>query len=101
MNTEDNTSFGLPTEASVFEEIAKGEQKITVTTVSRRYGKVITLVSGFDKNFDIKGTAKRLKEVLACGGTVKDGIVELQGNHLKQVKPVLVKLGFPEDSISD
>ena len=101
MNIDDNTMFGLPTEASVFKEIAKGEQKIKVTSVSRRYGKIITLVSGFDKYFDIKGTAKHLKEVLACGGTVKDGVIELQGNHVKQVKPVLVKLGFPEDSISD
>ena len=100
MNEED-TSFNLPTEESVFEEIAKGEQKITVSTVSRRYGKITTLVSGFDKNFDIKGTAKHLKEKLACGGTVKDGVIELQGNHLKQVKAILVKLGFPEDSISD
>ena len=101
MNIDDNSAFGLPTEASVFEEIAKGEQKIRVTTVSRRYGKITTLVSGFDKNFDIKGTAKHLKEVLACGGTVKDGVIELQGNHLKQVRSVLIKLGFPEDSISD
>ena len=101
MNIDDNTSFGLPTEASVFEEIAKGEQKIKVTTVSRRYGKIITLVRGFDKNFDIKGTAKHLKEVLACGGTVKDGVIELQGNHIRQVKPALIKMGFPEESISD
>ncbi len=93
--------FGLPNEAGVFDEIAKTDQKITVSTVSRRYGKIITLVSGFDKNFDIKATAKRLKEELACGGTVKDGVVELQGNHKKQVNAVLVRLGFPEDSISD
>ena len=93
--------FGLPTDTGVFDEIAKSTQKITVSTVARRYGKIITLVSGFDKSFDIKGTAKHLKEHLACGGTVKDGIIELQGNHLKQVKPVLVKLGFPEESISD
>jgi translation initiation factor 1 len=93
--------FGLPNEAGVFEEIAKGEQKITVSTVSRRYGKIITLVSGFDSSFDVKGTAKTLKEKLACGGTVKDGVIELQGNHKKQVKPWLVKLGFPEDAISD
>ena len=86
---------------TVFEEIAKGEQKIKVSTVARRYGKITTLFSGFDKNFDIKGTAKRLKEELACGGTVKDGVIELQGNHRKQVKAVLVKLGFSEDSISD
>lgn len=99
--TIDDTTFGLPTEASVFKEIAKGEQKIKVTTASRRYGKITTLVSGFDKNFDIKGTAKHLKETLACGGTVKGGVIELQGNHLKQVKPLLVKMGFSEDSISD
>lgn len=101
MDIEDNTLFGLPTEASVFEEIAKSEQKIKITSVARRYGKIITLVSGFDKNFDIKGTAKHLKEALACGGTVKDGVIELQGNHVKQVKPILVKLGFPEESIKD
>jgi translation initiation factor 1 len=93
--------LGLPTEAGVFEEIAKSEQQIKVMTVSRRYGKITTLVSGFDKNFDIKGTAKHLKEQLACGGTVKDGTIELQGNHKKQVKAILVKLGFPEESISD
>ena len=97
----DDISFGLPTDASVFKEIAKGEQRITVSTVARRYGKITTLVSGFDKSFDVKGTAKHLKEKLACGGTVKDGVIELQGNHSKQVKPLLVKLGFPEDSITD
>lgn len=93
--------FGLPNESGVFEEIAKGEQKITVSTVARRYGKLTTLVSGFDKNIDIKSTAKQLKETLACGGTVKDGVIELQGNHKKQVRPILVKLGFSDDSISD
>ncbi len=93
--------FGFPEESELFDEIAKGEQKITVSTVARRYGKITTLVSGFDKNFDIKGTAKHLKEKLACGGTIKDGVIELQGNHKKQIRPVLIKLGFPEESISD
>lgn len=94
-------NFGLPTESDVFEEIAKSEQHIKVTTDRRRYGKIITLVSGLDKHIDMKGIAKTLKEKLACGGTIKDGVIELQGNHLKQVKSILVKLGFPEDSISD
>ena len=92
--------FVLPNQAGVFEEIARSEQKITVSTVARRYGKLTTLVSGFDRNVDLKDIAKSLKEKLACGGTVKDGVIELQGNHLKQVKPVLVKLGFPETSVS-
>ncbi len=92
---------GLPVEAIAWEDLAKSEQKITVRTETRRYGKSITIVSGFDKSIDIKGTAKSLKAALACGGTVKDGEIELQGNHKKQVKPVLVKLGFSEDAIDD
>ncbi|HIG51940.1 TPA: stress response translation initiation inhibitor YciH [Candidatus Pacearchaeota archaeon] len=92
---------GLPVEAIAWEDLAKSEQKIKVSTVKRRYGKVITLVSGFDKGVDIKSTAKSLKAVLACGGTVKDGVIELQGNHKKQVRPVLIKIGFKDDSIKD
>jgi len=94
-------NFGLPTESDVFEEIAKSEQHIKVSTDRRRYGKFITLVSGFSKHVDLKAIAKSLKEKLACGGTVKDSTIELQGNHRKQVKQILVKLGFQEDTISD
>ena len=54
--------FGLPTEGSVFEEIAKGDQKIKVTTDIRRYGKIITVVSGFDKNVDIKNLSQKIVE---------------------------------------
>ena len=93
--------FGLPTDENVFEEIAKGEQHITVTIVTRRYGKKTTVVSGFDKSVDLKSTAKKLKAKLACGGTVKGNTIELQGNHKKQVKPVLMELGFSEESITN
>lgn len=93
--------LGLPTEVGVFKEIAKNDQKITVSIVKRRYGKITTLVSGFDKSFDIKETSKKLKSKLACGGTVKDGVIELQGNHKSQVKNLLIDMGFPEDSISE
>ena len=44
---------------------------------------------------------KSLKEKLACGGTVKEGVIELQGDHKRQVKPILVKLGFSENSITN
>ena len=99
MDIEPN--FGLPTEESVFTEIAKSEQQIRVSTATRRYGKITTIVSGFDKAVDVKSLSKKLKAALACGGTVKDGVIELQGNHKKAVKPILIKLGFPEESISD
>ncbi len=94
-------NFGIPTEIDVLEELSKREQHIIVTTDKRRYGKITTLVGGFSKQVDLKAVTKTLKEKLACGGTIKDGVIELQGNHKKRVKPVLVKLGFPEESISD
>lgn len=97
----DSNEFGLPTQTDVFEEIAKSEQQITVTTQTRRYGKKITLVEGFDKSMDVKNIAKSLKEGLACGGTVRNSIIELQGDHKKKVKAILVKLGFAENTISD
>lgn len=92
---------GLPVSTIAWEDLAKSEQKIKVTTEKRRYGKVTTLVSGFDKNIDLKSVAKSLKEGLACGGTIRDRTVELQGDHKKQVRQILVKQGFSDDSIED
>jgi translation initiation factor 1 len=92
---------GLPVEAMAWEDLTKKGQRVKVTTVKRRYGKITTVVSGFEKDVNAKDVAKSLKGELACGGTVKDGNIELQGDHRKKVKPLLIKLGFEEDSIED
>ncbi|MBM3228655.1 stress response translation initiation inhibitor YciH [Candidatus Pacearchaeota archaeon] len=91
----------LPKEACVCEQIVKSSQKIRVTKDKKRYGKIVTLVSGFGNGIDIKKTAKDLKNRLACGGTYKNDAIELQGDHTKKVKEVLIKLGFEGDSIED
>ena len=91
---------GLPVPACMCGEIGKSEQKIKVETVKRTYGKVITLVSGF-RDIDTKKILKELKMGLACGGTMKNNIIELQGDHKFGEKPILIKLGFAEDSIDD
>jgi len=92
---------GLPKQACICEEIAKSEQRITIKTEKRRFGKLTTVVSGFDKDVDIKDLAKKLKTELACGGTVKQGTIELQGDHRKKIKQTLAKLGFKEEQISE
>lgn len=92
---------GLPLQACVCKEIAKAEQRIKIKTEERKYRKVITLVTGLSNDVDMKELAKTLKSELACGGTIKNNIIELQGNHRKRIKPILVKLGFPEDTIED
>ena len=90
---------GLPDQACVCEQIVKSSQRIQVTTDKKRYGKIVTVVSGFDKGVDVKKIAKALKNELACGGTFKDDIIELQGEHLKKIKKILGELGFDEESI--
>lgn len=92
---------GLPKEACICEEIVKEEQKIQISTEKKRFGKIATIISGFNKDIDLKDIAKKLKSELACGGTVKDNKVELQGDHRKKVKQALVKFGFPENSITE
>jgi translation initiation factor 1 len=90
---------GLPQPACVCEQIIKSSQRIKVTTDKKRYGKIVTVISGFDSGINVKKTAKEMKNSLACGGTGKNGIIELQGEHTKKVKEILVKLGFDEESI--
>ncbi len=91
----------LPKPACVCEQIVKSSQKIKVTKDKKRYGKIVTIVTGFGNGIDIKKTAKDLKNRLACGGTYKNDSVELQGDHTKKVKEILIKLGFDADSIED
>ena len=89
---------GLPLQACVCEEIAKTEQRIQVTTEKKKFGKIVTIVSGF-RDVDLKAIAKDLKHRLARGGTGRDHSIELQGDHTGNAKEVLAKLGFSEDAI--
>lgn len=91
---------GLPSAACVCEEIAKTQQKIEISSEKRRFGKISTLVLGFNKDVDIKSIAKTLKAKLACGGTVKNGVIELQGDHKNNIPKILEKLGFSKEQLN-
>jgi translation initiation factor 1 len=90
---------GLPKELCICETLAKEKEVIKVYNVKRRYGKMTTIIQGLSKDVDAKKVLKELKTKLACGGTMKDSMIELQGDHKSKVKPILVRLGFPEDQI--
>ena len=86
---------GLPGELCMCEEIAREQQQITLSSDSRRYGKIVTVVSGVNSSdIDISELARTLKTECASGGTIKDGKIELQGDHKKKVKAKLEKMGF-------
>jgi translation initiation factor 1 len=77
------------------EEIAREQQTVKISTDSRRYGKVVTVVEGFDpSDIDIDDLARKLKTKCAAGGTAKDGKIELQGDHKKKVQKALDEMGF-------
>ena len=91
---------GLPKELGLFDNVAKENQKVTVTIEKKRFGKEYTIIQGIDtKAIDLKDLAKTLKHKLACGGTAKDGQIELQGNHLDEVPAILIKNGFAPETI--
>lgn len=91
---------GLPKDLCVCQALAREEQKITISTEKRRFGKLATTVIGLDgKTINLKDVMKKLKSKLACGGTMKNGIIELQGNHIEKVREEMIKLGFKPESI--
>ena len=94
------TRCGLPKELCVCETIAKESQLIRVYTIKKKFGKLSTIVEGIDpKEIDVKELAKTLKNKLACGGTVKDGKIELQGSHKMRVRDELLNSGFSQETI--
>ena len=86
---------GLPKEICVCEEIAREQQNITIAVDQRRYGKMMTIVDGLNPHdLDLNTLISSLKSTCACGGTIKEGKIELQGDHRTKVKEALEKLGF-------
>ena len=94
------TVCGLVKELCVCETIAKESQKILVYIERKKFNKNYTIVEGIDKKeIDLKDLAKKLKSELACGGTIKNGKIELQGEHKQKVKKILFKYGFAPSSV--
>ena len=86
---------GLPKELSVWENITKQDQEITVLLEKRKFGKTYTMVKGLNqKEIDLKELTKKLKNKFACGGSMKNDIIELQGDNKSKVKSFLVTEGF-------
>jgi len=91
---------GLPKELCVCESIAKERQKIVVKIVNKKFGKKYTSIEGVDKKeIDLKDLTRQLKNKFACGGSCKEGIIELQGDHKQKVKEFLIQLGFAPESV--
>jgi translation initiation factor 1 len=64
-------------------------------TSKGRGGKVVTLVKNLHLSpDDYKTLTKHLKQTCGSGGTIKDGVIEIQGDHRETVAVALQQLGY-------
>ncbi|SMF30216.1 translation initiation factor Sui1 [Desulfovibrio gilichinskyi] len=60
-----------------------------------RKGKGVSLISGLPlEGEELKKLAKILKAKCGTGGTIKDGVIEIQGDHRQNLKIELEKIGY-------
>lgn len=63
--------------------------------VSGRRGKAVTTVSGVPvDDAGLKELAGKLKKRCGVGGGIKDGVIEIQGDHRKVVLEILTAEGY-------
>jgi translation initiation factor 1 len=68
-------------------------QVLRLSVEKRRKGKWVTVVRGLVGE-DLSGLLSRLKTACGAGGTVKDGVLEIQGEQNERVAEVLTELGY-------
>ena len=75
---------------------APDKQRLTVTIDrSGRAGKQVTLVKGFKgRADDLSALGKTLKIKCGVGGTVKDGVITIQGDFRDKVTAMLKDMGY-------
>jgi translation initiation factor 1 len=76
--------------------IPKADGKVRVERSSKgRKGKGVSLISGLPlEDASLKELAKKLKQQCGTGGTVKNGIIEIQGDHRDFLVEQLILLGY-------
>ena len=89
-----------PSKSCVCKELAAkavlgdGNVKLRRETKGRG-GKMVVVISGLPLNQnDLAILLKELKQLCGCGGTVKDGTIEIQGEHLDRLRDALKKKGY-------
>ena len=86
---------GRPAQAKAPEPKNRGRVDIKRTTAGRG-GKTVTIITGFigiglpEK----EALSKTMRNACGCGGTVKDGDIEIQGDQREKIAQILMAAGF-------
>jgi len=72
---------------------ASGRIRVQLSTRGRK-GKTVSVISGLDLDaFALAELARELKQRCGTGGTVKDGTIEIQGDHVRLIVEFLAARG--------
>lgn len=74
----------------------KSQQRVRVQrTKAGKGGKLVTAISGLEAaESELKALLKQLKAAAGTGGTLKDGVIELQGDQVAPALSALEKAGY-------
>lgn len=73
--------------------VAPSEQRVRVRVEKRPNGKRVTVVAGLERA-DQEALLPELKTLCGAGGTIKEGNVEVQGEHREKVLAELARRGY-------
>lgn len=60
-----------------------------------RGGKTVSIIKNLQlSEADLKALSTKLKQACGTGGTIKDGTIEIQGEHREKIAELLQKLGY-------
>ena len=78
------------------EPTAKAQQRVRVQrTKAGKGGKLVTAISGLEApEAELKALLKTLKARAGTGGTLKDGLIELQGDQVAPALEALEQAGY-------
>jgi translation initiation factor 1 len=84
----------LPEDLCVCDDLEKENVELEIKLEDRSRNKTVTVIDGLSDNVDKDSLSSELKTELACGGTVKNNTIELQGNHTNRLENILEEKGY-------
>ncbi|MCX9003427.1 stress response translation initiation inhibitor YciH [Citrobacter portucalensis] len=91
-----STDTGRIDEPKAVQERPKGDGIVRIQRqTSGRKGKGVCLITGIDQDdAELTKLAAELKKKCGCGGAVKDGVIEIQGDKRDLIKSLLEAKGM-------
>ncbi len=83
--------------AQTAKQAVRGDGQVRVSRErAGRGGKTVTLVRGLALDADaLAALGKRLRSACGAGGAAKDGVLEIQGDHVERLLALLAAEGHP------